>query len=212
MSAIRRETEEHGGGELEEAGRRGRAHAGPYRLVVVASPQSAAWQAATASRAGVLLLNPMRVSDAELLDPLQPSGEGEFGIPRWAVYDCAEVPGAVIGILRTPINTPRDQPLDPLAFVLATPHAEAGAWHLYSLIVCVSDVPEVETRLRMIGVAMGLLRAEWVSLIVPRSSPLLDRLTSLGEVEVLADHAILHGPEPAVTVRITPPPPAEPAP
>lgn len=174
-----------------------------YRYVVIASPESGAWVPAQEARPGVLVLDPMRVRDAALIGPFQPPGAGVRAIPRWAVYDCAEVPGAVIGILRSPIDLPRKSPLDPIAFVLATPHAEAGAWHLSSLTVRVSDEPEGETRLRMIETAMDLLHAESVSLIVPRSSLLPDRLASLGEVEVLADHALLHGPEPVVTLRIT---------
>ncbi|VAX35989.1 hypothetical protein MNBD_PLANCTO03-2232 [hydrothermal vent metagenome] len=208
MSTIDRDAVESDGAGLEERGERTLAPAGPYRVVVVASPESIAWKFAFASGAGVLVLDPMRVSDAVLLGPLQPPTEGHAVMPRWAVYDCAEVPGAVISLLREPLDSPFEKPLDPLAFVLATPHAESGAWHLSCLTVRDTDEsdgpdePEDALQLRMVEAAMEVLRAAWVTMIVPWGSLLFDRLAERDGVEVLTARSLLHGPEPAATVQL----------
>lgn len=187
-------------------GRSALAPASPHRVVVIASPESAAWSAAFDNREGVLVLDPLRAPDADVIGPLQPPNVGppHRAIPRWAVYDFAEMPGAVIGLLRTPIASPYTEPLDPLALVLATPHAEPGAWHLYGLTVrSLSPSLDVrEVRLRMIRCAVDLLRAERVTLVLPWSAPTLDGLPSLGCVEVLAATTPLHGPIPAATVLL----------
>lgn len=173
------------------------------RRFVIASPESTVWRSrGTAS--DVLWLDPLREPDVHALGPLQPPNEGppETAIPRWAVYDCAEVPGAVIGFLRTPVDSADDARLDPLSLVLATPMLEPGAWHLYGLTVrCAADPGEEQTlRLLTIETAMSLLDAERASLIVPWSSPLLAGLPALGPVEILAALTPLHGPAPAATV------------
>lgn len=175
-----------------------------YRYVVIASHESAAPLAALASRADVLLLDPMRAPDADLIGPLQPPIDGpeEIAIPRWAVYDCAEVPGAVIGQLREPIESPCDRPLDPLALVVATPHAEAGDWHLYGLTVRRAERPIDEVRCSIIAAAIELLAARRVTLTVPWTSPLLAQLAGTGPTEVLAARTLLHGPGAVALVAV----------
>lgn len=201
MSVKRRDA----GGDGGNAGERARTGVDPYRFVVIASRESAAWTPAFDRRPGVLVLDPMRAPDAELIGPLQPPDDGpeDTAVPRWAVYDCAEVPGAVLGILRAPIESQFDRPLDPLSLVLATPHAEAGAWHLYGMTVRSTVGPVDEIRRRTIDVAMDLLLADRATLIVPWASPLLERLATTATVEVLSAQTPLHGPRPAATLMIS---------
>ncbi|MFO0829452.1 MAG: hypothetical protein U0572_15045 [Phycisphaerales bacterium] len=180
------------------------ALASPHRFVVIASPQSMAWIPALEHSAGVFVLDPLREADADAIGPLQPPNDGppDTIMPRWAVYDCAEVPGAVIGLLRTPVSSPYRRPLDPLAVVLATPHAEPHSWHLYGLTVRAESGPSPEIRTRMVRHAMSILRAERVTLVVPWTSRVLPRLAARETVELLAARTPLHGPTPAATLLV----------
>ncbi|MCC7389825.1 MAG: hypothetical protein IT431_13775 [Phycisphaerales bacterium] len=182
----------------------GAANGDLYRFVVIASPESGAPAATIGARGDTLLLDPMRAPDADLIGPFQPPIDGpeEIAIPRWAVYDCAEMPGAIIGVLREPIESPCDQPLDPVGLVLATPHAEPGDWHLYGLTVRRPGGPVDEVRASVVGAALMLLGARRVTLTVPWTSPLLGLLTRVGRVEVLAARTLLHGPGAVATVAV----------
>lgn len=176
----------------------------PIRYVVIASPESGAPMAAIRARGDVLALDPMRAPDSDLIGPFQPPIDGpeDIAIPRWAVYDCAEIPGAVLGLLREPIDSPCDQPLDPVGLVLATPHAEPGDWHLYGLTVRRPERPIDEVRAAVVGAALDLLGARRVTLTAPWTSPLLAQLTFVGGVEVLAARTLLHGPGAVATVAV----------
>lgn len=175
-----------------------------YRFVVIASPESGAPVGAMGSRGDVLVLDPMRAPDADLIGPLQPPIDGpeEIAIPRWAVYDCAEMPGAVVGVLRTPIESPCDRPLDPVSLVLATPHAEAGDWHLYGLTVRRPARPVDEERCEVVRAAMMLLGARRITLTAPWNSPLLLHLAATRPTELLAARTLLHGPGDVATIAV----------
>lgn len=174
-----------------------------YRFVVIASPESGAPAGAIRARGDTLVLDPMRAPDADLIGPFQPPIDGpeEIAIPRWAVYDCAEMPGAIIGVLREPIESPCDQPLDPVGLVLATPHAEPD-WHLYGLTVRRPDRPVDEVRASVVGACADAAGREAGDADVPRTSPLLGLLTWVGKVEVLAARTLLHGPGAVATVAV----------
>lgn len=178
---------------------------GPLRRFVIASQESAVWHTRDFAP-DVLWLDPLRTVDAAALGPLQPPNEGpaDTAVPRWAVYDCAEVPGAVIGFLRTPVCSADDPSLDFLSLVLATPLAEPGAYHLYGLTVR-SEGPEGEVqslRLRTLWSAMDLLQADRATMVFPWSSPVVRGLPTLGTVEILAADTPLHGPVPAPTLML----------
>ncbi|MFO0556261.1 MAG: hypothetical protein U0271_48235 [Polyangiaceae bacterium] len=174
-----------------------------YDVVVVASPESAAWESGRAF--GALVVDPLLEKDVDVIGPLQPAATAAPGeaIPRWAVYDCAEVPGAVIARLSRPVASAFGAPLAPEAIVLATPHAERGAWHLYGFAV---ERPEAErdaARFEMIRLAMSVLDATSVTLIEPLESQLVTRLPELGAVTTLATDTPERGGRSAATLRIT---------
>jgi hypothetical protein len=173
------------------------ALATPHRLVVIASPISTARTPAFGISAGVFVLDPLREADADAIGPLQPPNDGpaHTAIPRWGVYDFAEVPGAVVGLLRTPVSSPYRRPLDPLAVLLATPHAEPGTWHLYGLTVRSPDGPTPAIRAELIRIAINVLRADRATLILRWGSRLLDLLVARHAIEVLAARTPLHGPD-----------------
>lgn len=173
-------------------------------FAVIASPESLAHRQAATSGMRVTVLDPLRAPDANMIGPLQPPTHGadDASLPRWAVYDCAEVPGAVIGLLRDDTPTPAPTPLDPLAIILATPHAEDGAWHLYGLNVCHSASDARGVRLRLIAGAIRLLNARQTSLVVPWSAPWLDRLCELGSLELLCARTALHLHDPSAALML----------
>lgn len=175
------------------------------RRFVIASHESAAW-AARGRAFDVLWLDPLREPDVHALARLQPPTEGppEIALPRWAVYDLAEVPGAVIGFLRTPVGSARDRAIEALSLVLATPLAEPGLWHLYGLTVRARDGPDEERCLALLTIqtAMELLDAERATLIAPWSSAIAQALPTLGTVEVLAADTPLHGSSVAATLLL----------
>lgn len=171
--------------------------------VVIASPESNAWRTARASRRHVITLDPLRAPDAESLTPLQPPMEGdpEHAMPRWAVYDCAEVPGAVIALLRERCHEGSIAPFDPLAVILATPHAEPGDWHLFGLNLHADATPE--TPVELIEAAIDLLDARQVTVVVPWSDPTLSSLCRrLGSVELLCAQVALQGVPPRACVQL----------
>ncbi|MCL4221848.1 MAG: hypothetical protein KJZ65_10825 [Phycisphaerales bacterium] len=169
--------------------------------VVIASPESNAWHTARASKRHVIVLDPLRAPDAHSLTPLQPPTEGdpEHAIPRWAVYDCAEVPGAVIAMLRERAADDAIAPFAPLAVILAAPHAEPGDWHLFGLNLH-SDATE-RTAADLIEAAIDLLDARQATLVLPWSDPtLLTLCERLGSVELLCAQVALHSSQPHAAV------------
>lgn len=171
--------------------------------VVIASPESNAWRTSRASRRHVITLDPLRAPDAESLTPLQPPTEGDpdHALPRWAVYDCAEVPGAVIAVLRERSREGAIAPFDPLGVILATPHAEPGDWHLFGLNLHADATPE--TPVDLIEAAIDLLDARQATLVIPWSDPTLSSLCErLGSVELLCAQVALHSARPRACVQL----------
>lgn len=174
-----------------------------HSYVVIASPESNAWRTARASKRHVIVLDPLRAPDAESLTPLQPPTEGdpEHAMPRWAVYDCAEVPGAVIAMLHERAGDDAIAPFAPLALVLATQHAEPGDWHLFGLNL--HDRATDQTGVDLIEAAMDLLDARQATLVIAWSDPTLLRLCGrMGSVELLCAHVALHSVRPAAAVLL----------
>lgn len=169
--------------------------------VVIASPESNASRTARGSKRHVIVLDPLRAPDAHSLTPLQPPTEGdpEHAMPRWAVYDCAEVPGAVIAMLRERAGDDAIAPFAPLAVILATPHAEPGDWHLFGLNLH-ADATE-GTAAELIEAAIDLLDARQTTLVLPWSDPTLVQLCErMGSVELLCAQVALHSTRPQAVV------------
>jgi len=95
------------------------------------------------------LVDPMRVASSPLVDGIQRLdaalfGERRMSIPRWALYDCAGLPGAVIGFGK-PANQLTDEErralaiepafegFAPLSMMMAIPMVGRGRWLVYTL-------------------------------------------------------------------------------
>jgi hypothetical protein len=90
--------------------------------------------------------DPTRLSSTPLLDRLERLDELTFGphglrMPRWAFYDCAELPGALFGFGAPPSHfpervraaIPNDGEFTPLSLCMATPMVQPGEWLVFSI-------------------------------------------------------------------------------
>ncbi len=131
----------------------------PY---LVASPLGAAAEPRPGPpgvRLGALnRLDPHRVANAPFLTLLQRLDEKNYGpadmaLPRWAFYDCGEVPGGLFGFARPVEQVPQSlrdaigiepgyRGLVPLSMLLAIPMLRPGEWHVYGL--CAVDEAAAE--------------------------------------------------------------------
>lgn len=98
------------------------------------------------AREGLRWYDPMRLSSKDLLDRLERLDELTFGphglrMPRWAFYDCAELPGALFGFGGSPRRFPArvraalpdDDEFTPLSMCMATPMVQPGEWLVFSI-------------------------------------------------------------------------------
>ena len=93
-------------------------------------------------------IDPLRVDAAPFLDLIQRldalvNGPAGRALPRWAFYDCAELPGAVAGFCRPArdlsdrgrelmnVESGYEGPV-PLSQAAVIPMAESGSWHVYA--------------------------------------------------------------------------------
>jgi hypothetical protein len=118
------------------------------------------WVVATPPARGCLLDAPLgaRVAPGDVFDPFTGRSEGFLArlarfdelvygplgltLPRWAFYDCAEVPGVLFGLGQDAGEVPRhvrqlfgaaEGELVPLSMLIAVPTLEPGHWIAYSL-------------------------------------------------------------------------------
>lgn len=117
-------------------------------------------------------LDPHRVTSAPFLTLLQRLDENNYGpadmaLPRWAFYDCGEVPGGLFGFARPAERVPqslRDEigiepgysGLVPLSMLLAIPMLRPGEWHVYGLCAVDETAAEALEGLLLVTLAVGL--------------------------------------------------------
>ena len=117
-------------------------------------------------------LDPHRAANAPFLTLLQRLDEKNYGpvdmaLPRWAFYDCGEVPGGLFGFARPVQRLPQSlrdaigiQPgyrgLVPLSMLLAIPMLRPGEWHVYGLCSVDEAAAEALQGLRLVTLAVGL--------------------------------------------------------
>jgi len=99
------------------------------------------------ARAGSSLrwFDPLRVASRAFLDELERIDEVTFGptglrMPRWAFYDCAELPGTILGfggsraaLPQTLLGPSEESDFVPVSMCMATPMVTPGEWLVYSL-------------------------------------------------------------------------------
>jgi hypothetical protein len=99
-----------------------------------------------------LRFDPMRVDSAPFLERLARLDREHFGAagmrtPRWALYDCGEAVGAVLGFAARTAEGP-----DPVSLLIALPTVRSGAWLLTTLGAADRDA-------RLLGPTLAIGRA-----------------------------------------------------
>jgi hypothetical protein len=139
-----------------------------------------------------------------LADELHTRAGGEF--PRWALYDCVQTPGGVVGFavsardasptVREVLRVPEDYtgPV-PVSMVAAVPMLDRGAWHLYGLgAIEGSPAPALELAMTVLGIRSAVGTTGW-------RSPDLEAHTRLGPLEVLTAWTPAHTEPATLTYR-----------
>ncbi len=154
----------------------------PY---VVAVPALHAQLSVESAR--ILRVDPLHTRSVAFLDRLrcfdqlvyEPAG---LGIPRWAMYDTAEIPGLVCGFAAAANAVPGelvdslggsddDSAVIPLSMAIATPTLVAEHWIVYAL----GQAPTDDDRLpaRTLDLAISLVGASRITTAVQWRSPML---------------------------------------
>ena len=181
------------------------------RALGVAEPGGAG-----AAFASALVLDPMRVASSALVDGIQRLDAALFaprgmGMPRWALYDCAGLPGAVIGLGAEAAILPAEaraalaldpafEGFAPVSMMIVIPMIGEGRWLAYTLgsIGRAAGLADLDARTLSLGLdAVRAASGEGaeVMAIAQWTSPEMAALSTLAPVRVLSawlpahDHA-----------------------
>lgn len=150
------------------------------------------------------VLDPTRRASGPFLDLLEKLDAATFGregmaMPRWAFYDCAELPGAVLGLgcearhvpplVREAFGDVADDAFLPLSMYMAIPTLSDREWLGYSL--CSLEVPmpawdDVPIGIGTLALSVSALRARHVTGTVQWTSPHLAAPARFAPLSVLA--------------------------
>lgn len=151
-----------------------------------------------------LCVDPVRSDAGPLFARLQALDHLLFGrlnleMPRWALYDCAALPGLICGFAcaagdlpdRTRAALCADDPLEPVpvSMLLAVPTLDPACWLIYSLGGLHDVFPSLSSpSLRHLTVALGLtaLGAERALVVTQWASPRLAVYAGFGPLSVRA--------------------------
>ena len=178
------------------------------RPYIVASPLGAAGDLETA--VSLERIDPHRLASEPFLDLVERIAEAIHpGIfPRWAIYDCVEVPGGVIGLavdardasptVRDALQIPTDYDgLVPVSVVNAVPMLGAHTWHVYGLGALEGDAAET------LDLAIAVLDIQTIVGTTAWSSTDLGVHARLGPLELLTAWTPAHGNPATLTYRIS---------
>lgn len=123
----------------------------------------------------------------------------DMALPRWALYDCGVVAGAVFGFARAPHDLPRalldrlevdsgSTGLVPVSMVVVLPLPGPGAWHTFALRSVNQTFPGAVPRgLRLMTEVLALscleARSGWVA--TPWRAPAVPVLARFGPIELV---------------------------
>ena len=156
------------------------------------------------------VFDPMLRASAPFLDLLERLDAATFGrrgmaMPRWAFYDCAELPGAVLGLaaragdlppaVRADFGEVDDDRILPVSMYMAIPTLVAREWLGYSL--CTVDLPDarfhdVEIDVATLALSVTALRARQVTGTVQWNSPHLPATARFAPLMVRAAYLPAH--------------------
>jgi hypothetical protein len=111
----------------------------------------------------------------EQLDAAEYAPQG-MAMPRWALYDCAELPGLITGLAQMD-----DEGLCPLSMLIAVPMMGERRWLIYSIAS-----PRAHLRFATLALGLGLLRAGEINATLQWSSPELPVYSHFAPLELRA--------------------------
>ena len=138
------------------------------------------------------MIDPRTLASEPFIDAVNDTvSRGPKPVPRWALYDCAETTGVVLGCL--------DHRGMPVSLLAATPTTEAGEWHAFTL--CAHD-PGLSIRTAKLMV--DLVRPNVVTAVCPYRRGNLDVFTVLGRVGLVTAYTAAHSEPMSATIRVQP--------
>ncbi|MBZ0170805.1 MAG: hypothetical protein K8E66_00345 [Phycisphaerales bacterium] len=151
------------------------------------------------SSSSIHLIDPWRVSCGAFLSSLneflsRTRVAGSLGVPAWALYDCAESTGAVIGFTHG-----AHHPGEPISMVAVTPMMRDGAWHFYAL--CAREPCLIPTTLEL---AVGVVQPREFTTVLAYTDGLFDACLSLGRIELVTAWTPAHTDPASATIRVFP--------
>jgi hypothetical protein len=187
------------------------AHSSPYKPVpyVVATPIVLAQCDARVDGHAIgpaARFDPRLVASAPFLDRLEHLDQLCFEstgmtMPRWALYDCAELPGAVFGYastwddappaVRTAYGRSGSAELLPWTMVMAIPTLEDGRWLVHT-IASVPGLEQLDLVHQSVASMSTLLRARHLLLTVQWIGSELDVVLRFAPVKVIASYVEAH--------------------
>jgi hypothetical protein len=165
--------------------------------------------------------DPLRMSEVEFGDQIirldaQTFGQAGLTMPRWVFYDCAVMPGLIVGfahktrtlpqVIKDALQPPLDLEWTPLSLFITIPAVNEGVWMAHNLCSVNSLIPK-KFRYRGLGFlskALGLWYANIKKLcgVAQWHSPSLRLHSNFGAFEVLTSYTPIHDYAKSVTYRL----------
>lgn len=140
-------------------------------------------------------IDPTRADTTPFLDRIERIDHVVFAprglaTPRWALYDCACLPGVIFGLGRPSGSTARD--LVPLSSLVAIPMLGDDRWLAYALAVAPMAEPIPRLGEATLALGIALLRAREITTTAQWASPELATFASVGPLRLLAAWSPAH--------------------
>lgn len=117
-----------------------------------------------------------------------------LGIPAWALYDCAESTGAIVGFSAGSAGSNH-----PVSMLAATPAMREGSWHFYALCAHNSSLLKPT-----IDLAVELLRPREITAVLGWGDGSLGAYIGLGRGELVTAWTPAHTVAASATIRVVP--------
>ncbi len=140
----------------------------------------------------IRMVDPRVVSSKPFLDAIDRviSG-GPKPIPRWALYDCAETTGVVLGCL--------DHRGGPVSLLAATPTTTEKEWLVFAL-----RAHDPGLSIRTARLAVELLEPRALTAVCPYRGGAIDVLTTLGPASLVTAYTAAENEPMSATIRVRP--------
>jgi hypothetical protein len=144
------------------------------------------------------LFDPLHRGSAPFLHRIEDIDRAEFGaagmiIPRWALYDCAELPGLITGL-----GHQDEQGFCPLSMMIAIPMMGHRRWLIYGM-AC----PTTHLRFATMALGLGLVRAGEINFTTQWASPELSVVAHFAPLELRAARFLIHDIPQSCMLRFT---------